>query len=266
MKKGQAFAKNAMDGGTWMGNWQETQKVIWGFAVFDVGGYDHSPTFTSSKKNLNNYFMKTGLLKVKKIFWLMLVSLALVSSGCVTVFSDMQSARLVGKGKFEATPGYSSVSSNFEDEKGKVQDEVGVQLAYGISEKIDIRFRYEYVEGTSIIGFGPKISLLKDRIALYTPLGFAVGEEDTWEFQPTMLFTVPIVPSKLDFNPSLKYIIPFCEECENLVAVNAGLAISNDISKWALRPEYGMLFNPGENGHYAHFSVGVSVNFSNLKK
>ncbi|HQU71054.1 MAG TPA: hypothetical protein PKV71_06630 [Calditrichia bacterium] len=44
-----------------------------------------------------------------------------------------------------------------------------------------------------------------------------------------------------------------------LVAFNLGLGISSDLNRWALRPEVGYLFNPGENGHYFHWSLGVSV-------
>lgn len=209
---------------------------------------------------------------MKTITCTTLLGLALIGFRCVP-FSDMQSARLVGKGKFEATPGFSSVSLHYKGDNARIQNEFGVQLAYGISEKVDFRFRYEnvgikgdYLENFQAISFGPKFSLVKDNMAFYAPVGFAPGEGNSWQFQPTLLFTAPLVKSKLDFNPALKVIIPFSEGSEALVAFNAGFAISKDVTKWAIRPEYGWLFNPGESGYYSHFSVGLSINFSNLAK
>jgi hypothetical protein len=79
-----------------------------------------------------------------------------------------------------------------------------------------------------------------------------------------MLFTLPVVKDKVDFNPSVKYLIATCDDCDNNVAVNFGFAFSNDIRKWAVRTEYGMLYNPGEEGHFGQFSLGLNYKF--LKK
>jgi len=109
-----------------------------------------------------------------------------------------------------------------------------------------------------VIGLGPKFSLIKDRLAAYAPIGFAVSDLSTFQFQPTLLFTVPVASKKFDFNPSTKYLMTFCEGCEDFLALNLGIAVSNDIAKWAFRVEYGFLFNPGESGSYRQLSFGFS--------
>lgn len=115
-----------------------------------------------------------------------------------------------------------------------------------------------------MIGIGPKYSLLQNRIALYVPVGRAFGEEDldeSWQMHPTLLLTQPLLKDKIDLYLAPKYLITFCDECDDLFAVNAGLALSNNISSWSIKPEYGMLFNYGEKGFFSHFSIGFSKTF-----
>lgn len=45
---------------------------------------------------------------------------------------------------------------------------------------------------------------------------------------------------------------------DNLLAFTVGLGVSPDLSRWAFRPEVGMLINPGEEGSFWHFSLGFS--------
>lgn len=115
-------------------------------------------------------------------------------------------------------------------------------------------------EGYSVIGIGPKFSLVENKFAFYLPIGKALGENtsDTWQMHPAILFTIPAVKDAMDITLSPKYLIRFCEECDNLVAVNLGISFSNDMNKWSFRPESGVLFNPGESGYFMHFSIGFS--------
>jgi hypothetical protein len=210
---------------------------------------------------------------LKSIYTLIFVGFgALLISSCVPVFSEMQSAKLVGKSNIELTPGFSSIVSSFKDEGDRetehVQNHIGIQAGYGLSNGVDLRLRYGYIwvddEGgvAHVVGVGPKISLLRNHIAFYIPVGFAFGGDiedsgDTWQVHPTVLGTIPIA-SFVEVNPSLKYLIPFQEDSDNLLAVNMGFGLSGDFEKWVIRPEFGLLYNPGEEGHYQHFSIGVT--------
>ena len=193
--------------------------------------------------------------------------------GCAPVFSDIQSAKLVGKGKFEVTPSYSSVKFSDDDESNYVQNNYGIQGAYGIHENVDFRLRFEsmnievnnrYSYGANVLGFGPKIGITKDWAAFYFPIGFAFGDDikevsKTWECHPTLLFTLPI-GKYIEFNPSAKALFPLNRDNSDvLFAINLGAGISTNLKKWAIRPELGFLFNPGEDGHYKHFSIGLTI-------
>jgi hypothetical protein len=152
-----------------------------------------------------------------------------------------------------------------------VHDHVGVQVATGVSDRLELRARYEHAmfsfdEGTdtgsfNVVGFGPKVRLVKDRVAFYAPVGFAFGNEmksgDTFSIHPTLLLTQPL-HRNVEANGSAKLLIPLtAENGETLAAFNLGLGIGH-LDRWAIRPEVGILVNPGEEGHFTQLSIGVS--------
>jgi hypothetical protein len=224
-----------------------------------------------------NLFFKPGLkfcyaCRFAGIIFL-LACLTVIFPGCAPVFSELQSAKLVGPGHIEVTPSFSSVSVSSEGESEHIQNHYGIQAALGVSSMMDFRLRYERVSvdlqdmdsdesfGVNVLGFGPKFSLVKDMVAAYFPVGFAFGEDievsETWQIHPTLLITVPI-SKYIEFNPSAKVLIPLKGEQDTLVAFNLGTAISANLEKWAIRPEIGFLYNPGESGHFMHFSIGFT--------
>ncbi len=192
-----------------------------------------------------------------------LLGMAALGTACAPIFSDLQSARLVGPGKIEATPGFSSVYVSEDGETSHVQNHAGIQAGVGVLNGLDLRLRYERVldYGLNAIGFGPKIALLKDRIALYFPVGFAFGGDseasESWETHPTLLFTLPVAKS-FELNPSAKALIPLTGGRDALVAFNLGAALGN-VRKWAIRPEVGLCFNPKSGGLFWQFGVGFSI-------
>lgn len=204
--------------------------------------------------------------------FLFLFSLLLMISGCAPIFSEMQDARTVGKDNVDITASFSSVYAR-DTERGEgnhAQSHAGFQAAYGLSDAVDLRMRYAmlWVDderediSVNILGVGPKFRLLENRLAAYLPVGFAFGKDvedgaNTWQVHPTLLGTIPAA-EKVDVNPSFKVLIPFERESETLVAFNLGLGIKLS-EEFTLRPEYGMLFNPGEKGHFKQFGIGVTM-------
>ena len=113
---------------------------------------------------------------------------ALGGTGCAPVFSDLQSARLAGPGRVEVTPSATTTHFSGDEESEKLQDEFGLQAAAGVHDRVDLRVRYVRVRtaeldddvggdsvGVNVVAFGPKLGLVKDRLALAIPVGFAFG-------------------------------------------------------------------------------------------
>jgi len=223
---------------------------------------DKIPGYSTSFRAITAFTLTTCLL------FLVLVLMA----GCAAPFSDLQSAKLAGKGKVEATPSFSTIqySDDNNDDSRHVQDNFGIQAAYGMSNNADFRLRFEHIvidkEGEdpfNVIGFGPKIGIVEGAVALNLPFGFALRDgidvSETWEFHPTLLLT-PLGGNQFEVNTSAKAIIPLNRENSDvLIAFNLGVGLSRNMEKWAIRPEVGILLNPGEDGRFTHFSVGLSI-------
>jgi hypothetical protein len=75
----------------------------------------------------------------------------------------------------------------------------------------------------------PKFGLSPDRAAIGLPIGFAFG-----------LFALG------------------GEGGFGGLAGNLGLGISTDLDQWAIRPEIGIQFYPGDEGHYRQASIALS--------
>ncbi len=198
----------------------------------------------------------------------LLLAVASSTTACLPPFSEMQSARTVAPRGFEVTPFYSSVSSSEDGETEKLYNQYGLLLAAGLKENLDLRVRIERQvvtgepdDALTVVGAGPKLAFWNQHAALFMPIGVAFGDDietsETVGFHPTLLFTVPLSRS-VEINPSTKLLIPLKGDGETLWAANLGLALGPDVRRWAIRPEVGILRNPGESGYAIHYSMGAS--------
>jgi hypothetical protein len=239
-------------------------------------------------------------MKLKQISILMFL-LFIFGIACAPAFSEFQGAEVIGKGNIEVTPFYSSVSMDIsnseyneeEDENpldtssdGEIQTHIGVHLAYGLSDKIDIRAKYEKISPTidfgvsaKVMSLGLKYKLLSNDsyiFSIYAPLTIvsmsmsldltdeSTDDEDTSDnmniFEPTFLLTVPIKTpfGNIDINPSFKILIPLEEDSpDNGLVFNLGSGYN--FKNFVIRPEFGVLLLEDEKYH--HFGIGASYKF-----
>lgn len=193
--------------------------------------------------------------------------------GCVPYVADHQSARLLPEGALEVTPSFSHVSFSSEGEREHVQTHFGARIAYGLNSQVELRGIFEHVaieddggsesSGTNILGFGPKIGLVPDRVALYVPLGIVVGggveSGESVTMLPTLLVNL-VTTSTFELTPSVKAFVPLSgEDRDLLLGFHLGAGLSSDLSRWAIRPEFGVVKNPGEEGTTWGGSLGLSL-------
>jgi hypothetical protein len=220
----------------------------------------------------------TSVMKKQMILWVL--PLCVIGQQCAPVFSDMQGARMVGKGNKEVTPFFTSTGAKIEGDAGRLQNHLGTHLSFGLAERWEMRTRLEYTwnaidfgdddgepVGLLVLGAGPKVSLLKDRIAASLPAMLALSGEGVFlqSLQPTLLFTVPVIRDIVDFNSSVKYVLMPLDGVWGMPAVNVGLSIGNP-KGITLRTEYGWMFYTVEAGHYNQFSVGLGLPLNRKKK
>jgi len=190
------------------------------------------------------------------------------SAHAQAIFSNQQSAWTLKPGQIAIGGIFSNVSWHNGGNSAHAWNAYGVSMGFGLAQNIELCARYEYLDpkydqGASALSFGPKISFLKNIVAVYVPLEFAFGNDnfdvsDTWNVQPTLLATFPL-GQRLEITPSFKALIPFKSGNDTLLAVSMGFGVfALENKKLLIRPEFGILVNPGESGSYWQLSVGVS--------
>ncbi len=184
-------------------------------------------------------------------------------AACAPVFQD---ARLVGPGRVQITPSVSGAGVSRDGDTEYLVTTFAAQAEIGATERFSLggafaHFRDRSGDGLNTVAFGPKFGVVRDRVAVAVPVSAAFGENvqtsDTWEFHPMAVFTVPL-GERLDVNPSARLLIPVCEGCETLAGFNAGFGLRST-STLTVRPEFGILINPGQGGVIWTFGVGLSL-------
>jgi len=202
-------------------------------------------------------------IELKSFRIILLLSIALVVLACVTPFSEMQSAGTLGSNNQELTGLYSSVYWKDDSTRDRIQTNVGLLAGFGLTGRLDLRFRWEMIQikgnhrADDIFSLGPKYGVVPHYLSVFLPAGFLIGNGNSWEFHPTLLTSVPIMPG-FEVNSSFKTIIYLSTGQASVYAANLGLALGN-LKRWAIRPEVGVLFKPGEAEQYFHYSIGLTL-------
>lgn len=186
--------------------------------------------------------------------------------GCVSVApvnSSFESAKTLGKGNVELAGNYSSYSmkgTNYEGEKESVKtnNNFGFRVGFGVSEKVDLKFRYERlipadkenreeVKGVNYFAFTPKFAIYKKFIAGYTDMGMYTYRASDgsysdviWFASPRMAFTYPS-GKYFDLTLSPKLDFYFGSGTSVNWGVNLGWGLSSNLDRWAIRPEIGIM-------------------------
>lgn len=185
------------------------------------------------------------------------------------LFTDQQSGWTLKPKQVEVGAAFGSVSLHLYGESGHVWNIFGLNLGVGVAERVEFRVRYGYVDTAfethlSVVSFGPKIAVWRDVLAVYVPLEFAFGHDvrtsETWNIQPGLIASFP-VGKWFEVTPSAKALIPLQkgEGEDALIALNLGIGIFATAGRnLIIRPEFGILFDPGDPGSYLQFGIGIS--------
>jgi hypothetical protein len=229
-----------------------------------------------------NYFMRYNTSH------LLLFSASVYISSCVSVApvnNHFEKAGTLQKGNVELAGHYTTYSARVEGESEPANDNVGFRIGYGVSDKFDLKFRYErlipaYVsdefKGANYISIVPKISLKKNTIAFLLPFSYyfyKITDEDArttkehvYSIAPQFLFTHTNKSNKIDLTGGVKGDFIFNGGSDFLLGASVGAGFSKDLRKWAIRPEIGFQFFPGDEGRYMNYGLGFQVVLSARKQ
>lgn len=208
---------------------------------------------------------------------LLFLGISLMMTSCIVpVNTSMESARTLGTGNAEVMASFSSYSLSSDGESIGINDNVGLRVGFGVSDKFDLKVRYirlltsgDFEESPDVnyLALQPKISLKENRFAATMPIGLYFGKQDgesmdTWFVSPRLIYTYPFPNDKVELSVSSKADFYFEEDSDPSVGFTLGAGFSSDFSKWAIRPEFGVLFFTGDTeGTSLNFGVGGIINF-----
>ncbi|TNE68464.1 MAG: hypothetical protein EP344_01320 [Bacteroidetes bacterium] len=194
------------------------------------------------------------------------MGLLLLDACVVPINTSFESARMLQKGAGELTGHYTYYTVHDDESTEGINNNFGLRLGYGIADAVDIKARYERLvpkeegaSGINYIDLAPKVALWPGRIAGTVPVGVYFDDEDhEWVISPKLLFTLPAndqfeatFAAKADIFPE--------EGADDYLGFNLGFGISNNLNRWALRPEVGVLINPGESGSSWAWGIGFNA-------
>lgn len=197
-------------------------------------------------------------------FVILLVSL--FSACVVPINSSFESARMLGKGNTEVMGHYSHYLVNAEGESDAVNNNFGLRFGYGVADRVDLKMRYirllpkeEGASGVNYADLAPKFAFVPGKFAGTIPVGIYFAEDETqWVFSPKLLYTYPAndmfeatLAAKADIFPD--------DDGEVYLGFNLGLGLSQNLNRWAIRPELGLMINPGESGTIWSFGIGFNA-------
>ena len=199
---------------------------------------------------------------------LILLFILLIPACSPLTFSSIQNAKVVDEGKIEYTPSLTYLSP--------LQYNYGLQIAYGLKNDKNLRFRFERIKigpedagdflnldlGLNLthLSFGLKQSISKNKSAFHLPLSFTKSDDSNnilTLFEPTYFYTITGKREYLESSSAFKLLIPIDDLKNSLFCYNLGFGLSNNLSKWALRTEIGILVV--SDGTIFQSSVGLSI-------
>lgn len=217
--------------------------------------------------------------KTLPLFSVLVISIIFCSCSIVSpVFNQFETAKTLQKGNVELMGNYSGYhGASFSDETA-VNKNLGFRFGYGVSDEVDLKFRYERLMptqtnddllGANFYSFITKISLKEDALALLVPISLydakeksTNGEDDVQysfsSISPQLLYTYTNDKNTVDVTGSVKMEILFAGGGGGvLFGVNAGAGFSSNLSKWAIRPELGILsIGPG---FFLSYGLGLQL-------
>ena len=219
---------------------------------------------------------------------LLLLPLLLVvgSCGVIPINNSFEKAGTLKKGNVEAAgniSSYTNMSWGWDGGSTKYSfgiQNIGARLGIGLSDKTDLKFRYERLVSSNLEGFTsmsyysviPKFALTDDELSLLVPISLYKYRNENWfdetgnstgSIAPQLLYTFTSVKKKADLTLGAKGDLLFGGGGAILLfGTSVGAGFSNDLSKWAIRPEVGTTFFGGS----LIWSYGIGFQHTIFKK
>jgi hypothetical protein len=180
--------------------------------------------------------------------------------GCLAM-SSYQNARITEPGPARATIA-GSVMRPSDDPEAENLYVIDVEARKGLAGASDVAWGVTLItagEGALMaVDAEPRLAIVNGWLAVGVPLTYYVGAPLPWGLQvaPGAVATLP-VSKQFEINAAAKIVLVAGGE-EAVPAYNFGFGFSDDLRRWAIRPEVGLMKSYDEDeGWLVQLGVGV---------
>jgi hypothetical protein len=222
-----------------------------------------------------------SLLTISLYFF---IAVFLFSCAFAPVNTQFEKAGTLKKNNLELTGSFSSYSIVGDGGAAKTNNNVGFRVGYGISDKFDLKLRYERLmissdlksediydgefKGVNYISIIPKIAIIPKKLSLLIPVNHYSYKENFDSVKshvsinsvaPQLIYTFTNAKNKFDFSLGLKADCFFGNGGGGaLMGATIGAGFSSDLNKWALRPEIGVN-SLAFGGCFLSYGIGLQL-------
>lgn len=216
---------------------------------------------------------------MKASIWLLIfTTAAFFFSSCssmLPVNSYFEKAGTLQKGATEISGHATGYSVSHFERTEKVASHYGLRVGHGITDKLDMKFRYENQRYTSnfdnrlksvqYFSFIPKYAVEQGKFAIAIPIStyFTKYEIEGTTYKetyasvtPWVIYTATARSNKADLSLGLKYDLIFGGEGNTFFGGFLGAGFSSNLDKWAIRPEVGLSLADNK-GTYWNYGIGL---------
>lgn len=225
---------------------------------------------------------------VSFLFMVILFLMTQFSCSFIPVNNQYEKAGTLKKGNIEISGNATANSVISDDESENVNNNFGFRVGYGLSERFDLKLRYEHLmptndnsedfNGADFISIVPKFALIPNKFSIMLPLSryswkdsfnYTVTHESLFSIAPTLLYTFTSKNMKRDLSLGFKtdFLIGSDGEDESgaiIPGITIGAGFSSDLNKWAVRPEIGATFLGV--GAFLNYGIGFQFIIPTKKK
>jgi hypothetical protein len=203
---------------------------------------------------------------------------------CVSVspvHSSFERAATLGKGTIELMGNYTHYVATGGGESAASNNNYGARIGYGVAKNIDLKLRYEKLvpadeedKATYKINYFsviPKVSIVEKKLSFLMPVSRynytedqsgEISKDHIYSIAPQLTGTLTSAKNTADVSFSVKgdyTLYSHGQGSDLFMGFNVGAGFSNNLDKWAIRPEVGYIFKPGEGGGW--WSMGIGAQF-----
>lgn len=220
----------------------------------------------------------------KRLFLLPAYGILFLLASCVSVtpvLNSYEKAGTLGSGNAEAAASYTGYNTSAYNRSTHSHNNWGFRAGYGFSDRFDLKVRYERFTSTFLQGrrepaahyfsLIPKVALAPRVLSLSLPVSRYTYTElvddkaiarQVNSIASQLHFTYTAPGKRVDLTGGLKADFVYGQrggqkEHDLLMSTSIAAGFSNNVDRWAVRPEVGFLYSAANVTTYVSYGVGV---------